>query len=63
MCGPTKRLCAGQTCQPCSNLGAGYGECQGKCTDLRFDDNNCGTCDKACGVNATCIQGVCVAGQ
>jgi hypothetical protein len=44
-------------------LGDGYGECASACTDLRFDDANCGFCGHVCGFNAACDQGACVHGQ
>lgn len=57
LCCPEKTttgvLCDGQ-CKP-----VGTAKCGGKCNDFQSDDNNCGSCGKACTGDLVCTAGKC----
>jgi formylglycine-generating enzyme len=38
----------------------GQTDCGGACVDLKTDAGHCGECATACGVNGTCLQGLCL---
>jgi hypothetical protein len=60
------RACNGNTSRLCGSCGAyaccstGLACCNGICTDVNSDPNNCGACGKVCAASTPfCIQGVC----
>ena len=60
------RACNGNTGRLCGSCGAyvccptGAACCNGICTDLSSDPNNCGACENVCPASAPfCIQGAC----
>jgi 6-phosphogluconolactonase (cycloisomerase 2 family) len=67
--GPDCEIDPGETCADgfiCDGAGvcalscqAGLTECNGTCTDTRFDPNNCGGCGVACGDTQACAESSC----
>jgi hypothetical protein len=61
------RACNGNTSRLCGSCGAyiccpaGASCCNGTCTDLNSDANNCGACGYVCSANNICANGTCVA--
>jgi stigma-specific protein Stig1 len=60
------RACNGNTSRLCGSCGAyaccptGAVCCNGTCTDLNSDFNNCGACGYVCPTNNVCANGTCV---
>jgi Stigma-specific protein, Stig1 len=65
-CQEACRACNGNTSRLCGSCGAyvccsaGTTCCNGICTDLYSDFNNCGACGYVCPTNNVCANGTCV---
>jgi hypothetical protein len=57
--GNTGRLCGSCGAYACCHTGAAC--CNGICTDLDSDANNCGACGYVCAAGNVCVNGSCVA--
>ncbi len=57
-CGPNSVCLKGQICQAC---GGNQVVCNGNCTDLTSDSNNCNKCGMVCPNGTTCMAGACTA--
>jgi hypothetical protein len=61
------RACNGNTSRLCGSCGAyaccptGTACCNGICTDLDSDPNNCSACGNVCPAGTVCVNGSCVA--
>gem|GEM_PF-1663180 len=51
--------CAGESSPNTTNCISPNQVCNGVCTDVRSDANNCGSCGHACQSGQTCLNGVC----
>lgn len=51
-----KGHCQEEPCKPCK---AGQKVCDGKCTSVKSDENNCGECGNVCSPGQTCSGGHC----
>jgi hypothetical protein len=56
-CCPRPQLCGSVCCQKSDVLGSETC-CSGKCTDVRFDPQNCGRCGAVC-TSGVCRDGIC----
>ena len=57
-CCPRARFCAGKCCQ--TGLTGTETCCDGRCIDLKFNQQNCGRCGRQCIGTQRCVNGACV---
>ena len=59
ICDGLDNNCNGETDEGCYSCPAPLTDCDGNCTDLSFDNGNCGACGTSCGPGQVCEDGLC----